>query len=68
MHVTELSKDELWELKDALFWGADWVETTDEQQEEIDNAQDQDDISDELIYALYDGTDFVEEDFWCNVN
>ena len=68
MHVTELSKDELWQLKDALFWGVDWVETTDEQQAELDNAQDQDDISDELIYALYDGIDFAEEDFWCNVD
>ena len=67
MHVTELSVDELLELKDTLYWEADNEYKTEEQQIEIDNADMPSDISDELVFALFDYYDFEEEDFWCNV-
>ena len=67
MHVTELSEDELLELKGTLYLGTDIEYKTEEQQVEIDNADIPSDISDELVFALFDHYDFVEDDFLCNV-
>lgn len=66
--VTELNSDELWELKDRLFWDIDSEEMTDKQRNIVLDAVNQDDIPDELIFDVFDGYSFVEEDFWCNVN
>ena len=65
--VEELNEDELWELKDRLFWNPVEEYLTDEQMEIINNALDPDDIPDDIVYEVYDGTGFVEEDFWCNI-
>lgn len=66
--VTELNSDELWELKDRLFWDVDSEEMTDKQRNIVLDAVNQDDIPDELIFDVFDRYSFVEEDFWCNVN
>ena len=66
--VTELDSDELWELKDRLFWDVDSEEMTDKQRNIVLDAVNQDDIPDELIFDVFDRYSFVEEDFWCNVN
>lgn len=66
--VTELNSDELWELKDRLFWDVDSEEMTDKQRNIVLDAVNQDDIHDELIFDVFDRYSFVEEDFWCNVN
>lgn len=65
--VEELNEDELWELKDRLFWNSEEEYLTEEQMEIINNALDSDDIPDELVYEVYEGTSFVDDDFWCNV-
>lgn len=68
MRVTELNNDEMLQLKEALFYGADILpEMTDKQKVEIENALCTDDIPDELVHNLYADIYFVEEDFWCNV-
>lgn len=66
MHVTELNDDELWELKDVLYWNPDAEEMTDEQREEVDNAETQDEISNELVYDVFGKYDFCVSDFLCN--
>ena len=68
MNVTELNNDEMLQLKESLFYGADILpEMTDKQKEEIENALCSDDIPDELVHNLYADIYFVEEDFLCNV-
>lgn len=68
MHVTELSQNELSELKDSLYYEVDGEEKTKEQQAEINNAEYPDDISNELVFELFNHYDFVEDDFWCNLH
>ena len=65
--VEELNEDELWELKDRLFWNSEEEYLTEEQMEIINNALDPDDIPDEIVYEVFEGTVFSEEDFWCNI-
>lgn len=71
--VRELNEDELRELKGKLFWqvycgdNGSGEYMTDEQYAIVDSAKYLDDIPDELIFNVFDGTDFVEEDFWCNI-
>lgn len=65
--VEELTKDELWELKDKLYWNTDAEFLTDKQRTIVESADVQDDIPDELIYDVFGCYDFVEDDFWCNV-
>lgn len=67
MDVEELNEDELWELKDKLFWNYEDEYLTDEQIAVINNALDPDDILNELVFEVFSGYSFVEEDFWCNV-
>lgn len=65
--VTELNANELWELKDKLFWDIDSEEMTEWQRNIVLDAIDQDDIPDELIFDVFGHYSFVEEDFWCNI-
>lgn len=70
MDVTELSDKELCELKERLVYGADWIpdmdSLTDYQRKEIEGAGSTDDISDDLVFRVYAGIDFVDDDFFCN--
>lgn len=63
MNVKELNSDQLDYLRFNLFYDDDGVELTDEQQMVIDNCVFFWDVPDELVYDVYDGISFVEEDF-----
>lgn len=63
MNVKELNADQLDYLRFNLFYGDGCVELTDEQQMVIDNCVFFWDVPDELVYEVYDGISFVEEDF-----
>ena len=68
MTVKELNQEEKLQLKEALVYGADNLpQITKEQQEVIDEAFSTDDISDELVENIYEGINFVKEDFFCNI-
>lgn len=68
MNVRELNYGELLQLKEELYYGTDILpEMTEEQKKTCDEAACADDIPDELVFELYDGISFVEEDFWVNV-
>lgn len=63
MTVRELSREQLDELKSSYFW-------SDEYQGLINPNTDlpilfPGDITDEQIYEIYDGVDFVNDDFFC---
>lgn len=40
---------------------------TREEWEIIDNATHEEHIPNELIYKIYKDTNFIDEDFWCNI-
>lgn len=63
MNVKELNSDQLDYLRFNLFYGDDGVELTSKQQMVIDNCVFFWDVPDELVYDVYDGISFVEEDF-----
>lgn len=59
--VYDLTRDELDELKDALFW-------SDETDEEIlDGIEYPWEIPDDVVLHHFEGISFVEEDFSCGV-
>lgn len=67
MNARELNYEELLELKEKLCYGADILpDMTEEQKRICAEAFCADDIPDELVFSLYDGIDFVKEDFWVN--
>ena len=69
MTVKELNQEEKLQLKEALVYGADNLPLiTKEQQKIIDKAFSTDDISDELVENIYEGINFVKEDFFCNID
>lgn len=69
MTVKELNQEEKLQLKEALVYGADNLPLiTKEQQKIIDKAFSSDDISDELVENIYEGINFVKEDFFCNID
>lgn len=57
--VYDLSADELSELKSNYFW-----ELEDQGENEFEWP---DDIPDNVIYAHYDDINFVDDDFFCNI-
>lgn len=68
MNVRELDFGELLQLKEELYYGADiCLKMTEEQKKVCDEAMYVDDIPDELVFELYDGIEFVKEDFWINL-
>ena len=58
--VYDLTKEEMNELKESLFWeeGSDEI---------LDGINFPWEIPDSLIYSHYDGIVFVDEDFFCNI-
>lgn len=69
MTVKELNQEEKLQLKESLVYGADNLPPiTKEQQKIIDEAFSTDDISDELVENIYEGINFVKEDFFCNID
>ena len=72
MNVRQLNEDELYELKDTLYtdfyYNKDALPTMLESERKvIERAGYPSDIPDWIMYKLYDGTDFVEDDFFCNI-
>lgn len=69
MTVKELNYEEKLQLKESLVYGSDILPPiTKEQQKIIDEAISTDDISDELVEEIYEGINFVKEDFFCNID
>lgn len=71
MTVQELNHDELDELRQAVWFQANEYsdcgfapELTQEQLSAVDESGE---VSDSLLYEIFEGTNFVKEDFWCNV-
>ena len=68
MKVTELNHDELYQLKQELYYMTDVLPNlTAERLVTIKDAEYPEDIPDQIVYEAYDGIYFVEDDFWCNV-
>lgn len=68
MKVTELNHDELYQLKQELYYMTEVLPNlTAERIVAIKDAEYPDDIPDQIVYEAYEGIHFVEEDFWCNV-
>lgn len=68
MTVRELTRAQLDELKNNLYWNLDgeqYGDLTDEEKNFILNASHPNDIPDELVFKNYDGIHFVEDDFFC---
>lgn len=68
MTVRELSRAQLDELKNNLYWNLDgeqYGDLTDEEKKFILDTTHPNDIPDELVFKKYDGIYFVEEDFFC---
>ena len=69
MTVRQLNYDELLQLKCDLWYETDNLPSMTEEEYKICiNAGCPDDIPNELVYKLYDGINFVEDDFWCNID
>lgn len=67
--VGELTRDELNELKNKLFYGGeDTVSLSAEDTAVIEAADNEDAIPDALVFKLYEGITFVADDFFCNSN
>ena len=62
MTVTELSLDELQELRETYFY-----QLLDTDPEVLGDITEADQISDDDIFNHYEGTSFVKEDFFCNL-
>lgn len=63
MTVRELSREQLAELKSNYFWSDDYNPkiVTESGLPVLFPG----DIPDKIIFAIYDGTDFVNDDFFC---
>lgn len=68
MRVTELNSDELYQLKQELYYMSEILPNlTTERLAAIKDADIPDNIPDQIVCEIYEGVDFVKDDFWCNV-
>ena len=66
--VTELSNKELYQLKEDLYYDlVDLGCLTIEELNEVQDAFFPEDISDQIVFKVFAHTDFVTEDFFCNI-
>lgn len=66
MSVYELNRDQLDELRNAVFYGCYEVSNLDFEQMEIVNAARYDfEIPNEIIYCCFSGYTFTNDDFCC---
>lgn len=63
MDVTELDGSQLMQLKCNIFCGDDCVELTERQRNCLSYCEYPEEIPDNLVYEVYDGIAFVEDDF-----
>lgn len=71
MRVTELNDDEMYELKDTLYTDFYYNQEAlphmiESERDVLASATYPTDIPDWLMHNLYSGTEFTEDDFWCN--
>ena len=68
MNVTELNSNELYQLKQELYYMEEILPNlTAERLAAIKDADIPDNIPDQIVYEVYNGVNFVKDDFWCNV-
>lgn len=68
MNVTELNSNELYQLKQELYYMVEILPNlTTERLAAIKDADIPDNIPDQIVYEVYNGVNFVKDDFWCNV-
>lgn len=72
MKVEQLSDDEMYELKDKLYTDFYYNQEAlpqmiESERKVLASATYPMDIPDWLMYNLYNGTEFTEDDFWCNL-
>ena len=68
MRVTELNSDELYQLKQELYYMEEILPNlTTERLAAIKDADIPDNIPDQIVYEMYEDVYFVKDDFWCNV-
>lgn len=66
--VYELSRNELYELKEKLFYGCYEISNLEiEDQILIDSIELAEEIPLRLVYSAFSGYDFVDDDFFCNM-
>ena len=64
MNVTELTRDQLAYLKECLYYDSETIpEMTSELRKAIDKAQIPEEIPNALVFEIFTGIDFVEDDF-----
>lgn len=63
MNVYELDEEQLSQLKWNLYYGDESIEVPLDIIDQIESYDYPDMIPDELVFQLYDGIDFVEDDF-----
>lgn len=63
MNVRELNEEQLSQLKWNLYYGDESIEVPWSVIDLIESYDYPDMIPDDIVYELYDGIDFVEEDF-----
>ena len=64
MNVTELTRDQLAYLKECLYYDSETIpEMTSELIKAIDKAQIPEEIPNALVFEIFTGIDFVEDDF-----
>lgn len=72
MKVERLSDDEMHELKDTLYTDFYYNQEAlphmiESERDALASATYPTDIPNWLMYSLYSGTEFTEDDFWCNL-
>ena len=63
MNVYELNDEQLSQLKWNLYYGDESIEIPLDIVDQIESYDYPDMIPDDIVYELYDGIDFVEDDF-----
>lgn len=63
MDVTELDSSQIMQLKWNVFYGDDCVELTERQKNCLRYCEYPEEIPNNLVYEVYGGISFVEEDF-----
>ena len=63
MNVYELNDEQLSQLKWNLYYGDESIEISLDIIDQIEGYDYPDMIPDDIVYELYDGIDFVEDDF-----
>ena len=68
MHVTELNENEMYELKEVLYYNVEGEQyfLTKEQRKRVEDALRVEDVPDEIVHKFYDNVEFTKEDFLCN--